>query len=320
MSAVLSALPDLPPLVPAGTKLNGKPIRIPPRVNLGDLTVNNVGTVKKLHNCLFPVNYSERFYQDLVNLDVSPEDYNKLVFYQDLPVGVLVSRLEPLESEAPTDLASAVTNAATAEQNDENKGAYKLYIMTLGVLAPYRNQGLASKMIHHALTAASNTLLQPTPVASSSTGPEDATESASKPAPAPPAAPTPAPQPPLSKKAAKKAAQKGKSAAAGASTTAPASASNLPPPVPIIDETVPPELDEKEKKKLERQEQELKRSRRRIEKCYCHVQVGNDESRKFFEKWGFSVVATVPDYYRKIEPRDAWLMERAITAPASSTD
>lgn len=39
MSAVLSALPDLPPLIPAGTKINGKPIRIPPRVNLSDLSV-----------------------------------------------------------------------------------------------------------------------------------------------------------------------------------------------------------------------------------------------------------------------------------------
>jgi len=39
MSAVLSALPDLPPLIPAGTKIVGKPIRIPPRVNLSDLFV-----------------------------------------------------------------------------------------------------------------------------------------------------------------------------------------------------------------------------------------------------------------------------------------
>jgi len=97
-------------------------------------TVNNVGTVKKLHNCLFPVSYSDRFYKDSLNLDISPEDFNKLVFYQDLPVGVLVSRIEPLSSEAPKDIDQAVSNPST-EQNDENKNGYKLYIMTLGVLA-----------------------------------------------------------------------------------------------------------------------------------------------------------------------------------------
>lgn len=123
-----------------------------------DSTVNNLGTVKKLHNCLFPVSYSDRFYQDSLNLDLSPEDFNKLgqsgpafelhvndntplilgractVFYQDLPVGVLISRIEPLSSEAPKDIDQAISNPST-EQNDENKEGYKLYIMTLGVLA-----------------------------------------------------------------------------------------------------------------------------------------------------------------------------------------
>ncbi|GAA5893871.1 GNAT family N-acetyltransferase [Sporobolomyces salmoneus] len=297
MSSILSALPELPPLIPAGTKINGKPIRIPPRVNLGSLTVNNLGTVKKLHNCLFPVSYSDRFYDDSLNLDLAPEEFNKLVFYQDLPVGVLVSRIEPLSNEAPKDLDQAVSNPST-EQNDDNKNGYKLYIMTLGVLAPYRNQGLASKLIHHLLSSASQTLLQPatteTP-APSSTSVEST-----------PTAATPAP--PLSKKALKKAAQKGKAP---------------PPPPPAAakaeESTADPAEEEKERKKKERAEQEAKRSKRRIEKITLHVQVGNEEGKKFWEKFGFKVVDTVPNYYRKIEPRDAWLMERPVLPPSSST-
>lgn len=39
MSAVLAALPDLPKLVEPAKTLNGKRIRVPPRVNLGDLQV-----------------------------------------------------------------------------------------------------------------------------------------------------------------------------------------------------------------------------------------------------------------------------------------
>ncbi|GAA5874779.1 hypothetical protein JCM16303_002979 [Sporobolomyces ruberrimus] len=297
MPTILASLPELPPLIPAGTKINGKPIRIPPRVNLGSITVNNLGTVKKLHNCLFPVSYSDRFYQESLNLDLSPEDFNKLVFYQDLPVGVLISRIEPLSSEAPKDIDQAISNPST-EQNDENKEGYKLYIMTLGVLAPYRNQGLASKLIHNLLAAASQTLDQP---AHSTTSPPSDPTPASKETPS-----TPAP-PALSKKALKKAAQKGKAP--------------LPPPVPSVTKTeeVDPVDEEKERKKKERAEQEAKRSRRRIEKISLHVQVGNDYGKKFWEKFGFTVVETVPNYYRKIEPRDAWLMERPVVAPAPSS-
>ncbi|GAA6020868.1 hypothetical protein JCM11491_000011 [Sporobolomyces phaffii] len=299
MSAILSALPELPPVIPAGTKINGKPIRVPPRVNLGALTVNNLGTVKKLHNCLFPVSYSDRFYQDSINLDLSPEEFNKLVFYQDLPVGVLVSRIEPLASDVPKDIDQAISNPST-ETNDDNKAGFKLYIMTLGVLAPYRNQGLASKLVHSLLTAASQTLAQPAPAAD-----------AAPTSPAPPAADSAAAAgpPPLSKKALKKAAQKGKAP--------------MPPPVPAAAKAEEPVLDsaevEKERKKKERAEQDAKRSRRRIEQISLHVQVGNEDGKKFWEKFGFTVKETVPDYYRKIEPRDAWLMERPVLPPAPSS-
>lgn len=37
MSAVLSALPELPELVQPAQTINGKRIRVPPRVNLGDM-------------------------------------------------------------------------------------------------------------------------------------------------------------------------------------------------------------------------------------------------------------------------------------------
>jgi len=99
-----------------------------------------------------------------------------------------------------------------------------------------------------------------------------------------------------------------------------------PPPVPAVkaeEATVDPADEEKERKKKERAEQEAKRSKRRIEKITLHVQVGNEDGKKFWEKFGFSVVVshfyltltegqsanrttmtvslqeTVPNYYRK---------------------
>ncbi|EJT97257.1 acyl-CoA N-acyltransferase [Dacryopinax primogenitus] len=51
----------------------------------------------------------------------------------------------------------------------------------------------------------------------------------------------------------------------------------------------------------------------KISSVYVHVQVSNEEARKFYEREGFTVISEVKDYYRKITPKEAWLMEREIT-------
>ncbi|GAA5820644.1 hypothetical protein JCM11251_003091 [Rhodosporidiobolus azoricus] len=265
MSAVLSQLPELPKLVDAASTLNGKPLRSKPRVVLGDLTTNNLGTVKKLHACLFPVSYSTRFYADLLDKKVTPEEYNKLVFYQDLPVGVLVCRLEKVEDGKEGEGMGEV----------EGEERYRLYVMTLGVLAPYRNQGLASKLVHHLLTSASSTHSQP---------PLPSTASASSAAPAPSSTPTPSTS---------SSSKKGKGKA--------------PPPPP------PQQKKADDNKAEEKKDEEEPEPRRPVvESLYLHVHVGNEQGRRFWEKWGFEVKDTVKDYYRKLEPRDAWLLERKV--------
>jgi len=45
-------------------------------VSVASLTPNNLGTVRKLHSVLFPIKYSEKFYQDILSPDV--EDFCKL--------------------------------------------------------------------------------------------------------------------------------------------------------------------------------------------------------------------------------------------------
>lgn len=131
-----------------------------------DRTVNNLGTVRKLHNVLFPVNYDSQFYSSLTDDRLHhPEDYCKLIYYQDLPVGVLVCRLEENDHAAPKTLSEAVASASASSSSEEANGedqsssedttkegdgkkaststkpqidgqkTYKLYVMTLGVLA-----------------------------------------------------------------------------------------------------------------------------------------------------------------------------------------
>ncbi|CAG8542502.1 16825_t:CDS:2 [Acaulospora colombiana] len=38
------------------------------RISLGDVTPNNLGQLKRLNSVLFPVNYSERFYKDVLEV------------------------------------------------------------------------------------------------------------------------------------------------------------------------------------------------------------------------------------------------------------
>ncbi|ORY84135.1 hypothetical protein BCR35DRAFT_303206 [Leucosporidium creatinivorum] len=242
--SVLSSLPTLPAAQEPGKTINGKRVRVPPRVTLGEITPNNVGTLKKLNLCLFPVSYSDRFYRDVLDLEITPEEYSKLVFYQDIAVGSIVSRLEPISTPAPTSISASVVppstssapvassssstpappapNGTTTEAHGEPS---KLYIMTLGVLSPYRRQGLASKLVQHVIQEAEASLaLAPAPVAA---------------------------EEPASKK------------------------------------TKGEEKDAKEKKKEEKEE--VSKPRARVESLYLHVQVSNDEAKRFWEKHGFEV-------------------------------
>lgn len=50
-----------------------------------------------------------------------------------------------------------------------------------------------------------------------------------------------------------------------------------------------------------------------------HVQTSNDEARRFYERNGFIEVGRVEGYYKKLEPHDAWILEKKVTA-AEGTD
>ncbi|KZT70979.1 acyl-CoA N-acyltransferase [Daedalea quercina L-15889] len=98
------------------------------RVSLASLTPNNLGTVRKLNSVLFPIKYSEKFYQEVLLPEA--EEFCKLIYYNDIPVGTICCRQEVVE------------------------GHTRLYLMTMGVLAPYRSRGLGSYALQHVLQAA----------------------------------------------------------------------------------------------------------------------------------------------------------------------
>jgi len=73
---------------------------------------------------------ARKFYQSILLPEA--EDFCKLVYYNDIPVGIICARLEAREDQT------------------------YLYIMTMGILAPYRSRGLGSKSLQNVLAAVSS--------------------------------------------------------------------------------------------------------------------------------------------------------------------
>ncbi|CAH8281872.1 unnamed protein product [Eruca vesicaria subsp. sativa] len=93
-------------------------------VSLDGVRDKNMMQLKKLNTVLFPVRYNDKYYADAI----ASGEFTKLAYYSDICVGAIACRLEKKEG-----------------------GAMKVYIMTLGVLAPYRGIGIGSKLLNHVL-------------------------------------------------------------------------------------------------------------------------------------------------------------------------
>ena len=48
------------------------------------------------------------------------------------------------------------------------------------------------------------------------------------------------------------------------------------------------------------------------------MQVSNGDAKRFYERHGFEEAGLFKDYYKKIEPHDAWILKRAIEPVAKA--
>lgn len=94
----------------------------PRRIAVDDLTANHIGTFKKLHQVLFPIEIAPSFYKDALNASVT---LSKLGYYNDIPVACFSAKIYP------------------------EKAGPRIYLLTFGVLAPYRRLGLGAKMLDY---------------------------------------------------------------------------------------------------------------------------------------------------------------------------
>ncbi|XP_022661550.1 N-alpha-acetyltransferase 50-like [Varroa jacobsoni] len=94
------------------------------RIELGAVTPHNYRQLKVLNSVVFPVIYNDKFYQNVLEVG----DLARLAYCNDIVVGAVCCRVDKTEM-----------------------GQRRLYIMTLGCLAPYRRLGIGTKLLKHVL-------------------------------------------------------------------------------------------------------------------------------------------------------------------------
>jgi len=98
-------------------------------IKFGTVTEKNVEQLRKLNLAVFPVRYNDQFYSDLAAS--TTQAYTHLAYFNDILVGAICCRIEPQEHPE-----------------------FKLYIMTIGVLAPYRRLGIGQQLLKQVRTTA----------------------------------------------------------------------------------------------------------------------------------------------------------------------
>ena len=103
----------------------------PDHVLFEDVSPENVGELEKINMVIFPIKYPPKVYQDIVRC-----------------AGVSFLASVPLVGDGSARTRTVGGISCRLENTD---GGPILYIITLGVLAPYRNAGLGSALLRRCL-------------------------------------------------------------------------------------------------------------------------------------------------------------------------
>ena len=111
--------------------------------SLKSITEDNLKELKKLNLLLFPnIYFSPNFYKDVTVSGF----YSRLAYIGETPVGVVCCSLE-----GPRDDGKQQQQQQPQQQPKQH---FDLLVMTIGVLALYRSEGVGSLMMRHVLSVA----------------------------------------------------------------------------------------------------------------------------------------------------------------------
>lgn len=94
-------------------------------IELANVDKKNLSDFKHLHNCIFPIAYSNQFYKEIF-IGKRPALY-EVAYVDQKPVGVL------------------------SAQVNEDKGKKELYVLSLGCKILHRRKGIGSRLLSSAL-------------------------------------------------------------------------------------------------------------------------------------------------------------------------
>ena len=135
-------------------------VKLTDKIYLGPINDKNVDQLRMLNRTILPVRYAQKFYDNVL---LTPPSLTKLAYFKDVIVGNVCCREEkmsPREAAAavPSGSAAATTPSFTpsdisSKSNNDTKSKH-VYVMTLGVLAPYRGRGVGKAMVHYVIERA----------------------------------------------------------------------------------------------------------------------------------------------------------------------
>lgn len=108
-------------------------------VTLIDVSHNNVKHFQRLNLTIFPIRYDDDFYIDAIR---APIGFAKLAYHHRTLIAAVCCRKEPY--------LSSYSHQPSQAQSDKAS----LAILTLGVLAPYRERGVGAQLLANVLNTA----------------------------------------------------------------------------------------------------------------------------------------------------------------------